>query len=72
MGCSDLNADKYQIAVSDTDLCHCCEVENADHYHINCGTNLVSNDIMIDSISETLMARGYSDTKIENMLDVQL
>ncbi len=72
LGCSDLNADKYQIGVSDTDLCHCGEVENADHYLLNCGTNLVSKVIMIDSVTDLLMTKGFSDIEIENMLDVHL
>ncbi len=40
IGCSDLNHDKNLIGLSDTNLCTCGEVETAEHFLLECGTNL--------------------------------
>ena len=68
IGCSYLNADKFLIGVSDTDLCEHCgggEVENANHFFLECGTNLVAKVEMHDKITDIL-----SDKGLVHLLDI--
>ncbi len=70
LGCSDLNADKFRIGVSDTDLCEHCgggEVENANHFFLDCGTNLVAKVEMLDKITDILTIKG-----LDHLLDIDL
>ncbi len=70
IGCSDLNADKFLIGVSDTDLCEHCgggEVENANHFFLECGHNLVAKVEMHDKITDIL-----SDKGLIHLLDIDL
>ncbi len=71
IGCSDLNSDKYLIGISNTDLCDCGggEVENARHFLLECGTNLVAKVNMLDSITDLLHDRGLDNN---NLLDIDL
>ncbi len=48
LGCSNLNADKFQIGISDTDLCACGDRETPEHYLLQCGSNLVAKVTMLD------------------------
>ncbi len=62
--CSDLNADKHLIGISDTDLCSCGEIENAEHFLLECGSNLVSKVKMLDTVTNILINKGMGDDDI--------
>ncbi len=61
LGCSDLNFDKSLIGISNTDECSCGEIENAEHFLLDCGSNLVVKVTMLDSITDLLTANGLTD-----------
>ncbi len=70
LGCSDLNADKFLIGISDTDLCEHCgggEVEDANHFLLECGSNLVAKVEMLDNITHLLEAKN-----LVHLLDIDL
>ncbi len=61
LGCSDLNYDKSLIGISDTSLCVCGDIENAEHFLLECGRNLVAKVKMLDSITDLLASNGIND-----------
>ncbi len=61
LGCSDLNADKALIGISNTNECVCGEVETADHFLLQCGRHLVSKIKMLDSITDLIDSKGLAD-----------
>ena len=65
--CSNLNADKFAIGISNDNLCHCGEIENSEHFLLECGSNLVSKVKMLDSITDILANKGLGD-----MLNIDL
>ena len=70
LGCSDLNADRFLIGISNTDLCeHCGEgdVEDANHFLLECGSNLVAKVEMLDNITHILEAKN-----LVHLLDIDL
>ncbi len=72
LGCSNLNADKYLIGISDTDLCDCGERETAEHYLLDCGIELEKRVKMLDSIFDILKNEGFSDDRIDQILGADL
>ncbi len=68
LGCSDLMSDKYMIGIANNDLCTCGEVEDANHFLLECGSNLVSKVKMLDSIIALLKANDLN----ENDIDIRL
>ncbi len=70
--CSDLNQDKFNIGVSDTDRCICGEVETSEHYLLDCGSNLVARIEMLDSVMDILVDKGYSIDDANDKLGVDL
>ena len=72
LGCSDLNADKFLIGISNTNKCQCGEIESAQHYLLECGINLVAKVTMLDSITDILLAKGLSQPVVDDMLGVDL
>ncbi len=72
LGCSDLNADKFLIGISDTNECQCGEIESAQHFLLECGNNLIAKVTMLDSITDILLAKGLSQQVVDDMLGVDL
>ncbi len=72
LGCSDLNYDKNLIGISNSNVCQCGEIETAEHYLLECGRNLVAKVIMLDSITDLLLAKGFAQNTIDEMLGVDL
>ncbi len=70
--CSDLNQDKFNIGISDTDLCICGEIETCEHYLLDCGSNLVAKVEMLDSVMEILMNKGLTMDEASDRLGVDL
>ena len=64
LGCSDLNHDKNIIGISDTDRCHCGEIETAEHFLLEYGSNLVCKVKMLDTITNILEGKGMGDDDI--------
>ena len=60
-----LMSDKYMIGIANTDLCTCGEVEDANHYLLECGSNLVSKVKMLDNITNLLEANNLSEEDID-------
>ncbi len=72
LGCSNLNADKYLIGISNTDLCDCGERETAEHYLLDCGIELEKRVKMLDSILDVLKNKGLSDDRIDQIFGADL
>ncbi len=51
-------SDKYRIGIANNDLCTCGEVEDCNHYLLECGSNLVSKVKMLDNITNLLEANN--------------
>ncbi len=66
-----LKSDKHFIGLTDDNTCTCGEIENAEHYLLEGGTNLVSKVKMLDSITDLLGGKGLIDD-IEINIDLLL
>ncbi len=72
LGCSDLNTDKFRIGISDNNQCDCGEIETAEHYLLQCGSNLVAKVTMLDTIHDILVGSGFSNEQADAMVDIDL
>ncbi len=65
LGCSDLMYDKHIIGLTNNNLCTCGEIEDANHYLLECGSNLVSKVKMLDNITALLEANNLTEDDID-------
>ena len=61
-------SDKYAIGLSNDNLCECGDIEDANHFLLECGRNLVSKVKMIDNITN-ILSRNNLD---EDLLTIDL
>ncbi len=63
-----MNYDKSLIGISNSTLCVCGDIENAEHFLLECGRNLVAKVKMLDSITDLLAGKGITDPINVNLL----
>jgi hypothetical protein len=74
MGCSNLNSDLYNNYVSETNLCTCGQIENANHYLLYCPLYKLLRDATLFSIPfhldiDTLLyGNAHYDNNTNNMI----
>ena len=51
IGCSSLNLDLFVKIISDSPMCHCGSIENAQHYFFHCNMYLRQRTLLLNSVA---------------------